>query len=189
VPTIPAHFIVCILQWMDTKYAQKEGHVMYQLYDELSMRILSEAINAGKGKSSVSTTRTSIRKFRKYMEDNCLQYAPEIAAKWLDEKICPISSHETYKQIRLVHYRIAILFNPEKNLRELFYKDIQSDFDRLPFWAQDAVSGFLAHYKAKQKCIAGLGLRQGQALSCIARFYMVWIRYSASHMRGVQTIT
>ena len=126
---------------------------MYQLYDELSKRILSEAVNAGKGKSSVSTTRTSIRKFRKYMEDNCLSYAPEIAAKWLDEKIRPISSHETYKQIRLVHYRIAILFNPEENLRELFYKDIQSDFDRLPFWAQDAVSSFLAHYKAKQKCI------------------------------------
>lgn len=127
---------------------------MYQLYDEFSMRILNEAINAGKGKSSVSTTRTSIRKFRKYMDDNCLLYTPEIAAKWLDEKIRPISSHETYKQIRFVHYRIAILFNPEENLRELFYKDVQSDFDRLPFWAQDAVSGFLAHYQKKQKCIA-----------------------------------
>lgn len=126
---------------------------MYQLYDELSMRILCEAVNSSKGKSSVSTTRTSIIKFRKYMEDNCLQYAPEIASEWLAEKVKPISSHEVYKRIRFVHYRIAILFNPEENLRELFYKDIQSDFDRLPFWAQDAVSDFLAHYEAKQKCI------------------------------------
>ena len=52
---------------------------MYQLYDDFSMRILSEAIDAGKGKSAVSTTRTSIRKFRKYMEDERLPYTPEIA--------------------------------------------------------------------------------------------------------------
>lgn len=126
---------------------------MYQLYDELSMRILSETKNAGKGKSSVSTTRTSIRKFRKHMEDNGLLYTPEIAVEWLENQIRPISSQEVYKQIRLVHYRIAILFNSNENLRELFYKDLQSDYERLPFWAQDVVSGFLIHYRSKQKCI------------------------------------
>lgn len=129
---------------------------MYQLYDELSTRILSETIEAGKGKSAVSTTKTSIMRFRKYMEVNGLPYSPEIAAKWLEEIVRPISSHDVYKQIRYVHYRIAILFNPKENLRELFYKDIQSDYDRLPFWAQDVISGFLEHYKAKQKCTSHL---------------------------------
>ena len=117
------------------------------------MKILSEAVNSGKAKSSVSTTRTSIGKFKAYMQDEGLSYAPEVAARWLEEKIRPISSHEVYKRIRFVHYRIAILFDSGQNLRELFYKDIQSDYDRLPFWAQDAVSGFLVHYKAKQKYI------------------------------------
>jgi site-specific recombinase XerD len=126
---------------------------MYQQYDEFSMRILNEAINAGKGKSAVSTTRTSLGKFRKYMEDERLPYTPEMAARWLEKEIKPNSSHEAYKKIRFVHYRIAILFNPMENLRELFYKDIQSDYERLPFWSQYVVSGFLAHYQKKQKCI------------------------------------
>lgn len=126
---------------------------MYQRYDELSMRILNGMKAEGKWKSSVSTTRTSIRKLRAYMQDKGLSYAPEIAARWLEENVRPISSHEVYKQIRFVHYRIAILFDSRKNLRELFYKDIQSDYDRLPFWARDAVSEFLAHYRSKQKCI------------------------------------
>ncbi|NCB71818.1 MAG: hypothetical protein EOM45_08510 [Clostridia bacterium] len=126
---------------------------MYQLYDELSMRILGETIDAGKDKPSISTTRTSIQKFREFMEGNELSYSPEIAASWLEEKVRPTSSHEVYKRVRFVHYRIATLFNPMENLRELFYKNIQSDYDRLPSWAQEIVSGFLAYYKVKQKCI------------------------------------
>jgi hypothetical protein len=126
---------------------------MYQRYDELSMRILNGMKVEGKWKSSVSTTRTSIRKLREYMQGEGLPYTPEIAARWLEENVRPLSSHEVYKQIRFVHYRIAILFDSEQNLRELFYKDLQSDYDRLPFWARDVVSGFLAHYRSKQKCI------------------------------------
>lgn len=126
---------------------------MYQRYDELSMRILNGMKVEGKGKSTVSTTRTSIRKFREYMQGRELPYTPEFAARWLEKEIRPFCSHEVYKQIRFVHYRIAILFDSGQNLRELFYKDLQSDYDRLPFWAQNVVSGFLAHYRSKQKCI------------------------------------
>ena len=117
------------------------------------MRILNGLKVEGKAKSSISTTRTSIKKFREYMQAKELQYSPEIAAEWLENEIRPISSHAVYKRIRFVHYRIAILFDPKQNLKELFYKDLQSDYDKLPFWAQDVVSGFLMFYRSKQKCI------------------------------------
>jgi len=126
---------------------------MYRQYDELSMRVLGDVKKEDKGKSSISTTRTSIRKLREYMQDKGLQYSPAIAAEWLEKTIRPITSHAVYKQVRFVHYRIAILFNAEENLRELFYKDIQSNYDRLPFWAQDVVSGFLVHYRSEHTCI------------------------------------
>lgn len=127
---------------------------MYQQYDEISMHILNKMKAEGKGKSSVSTTRTSIQKLRTYMQGNGFLYTPEIAAEWLEKEIRPITNHESYKQIRFVHYRIAIIFDSGRNLRELFYKDLQSNYDRLPLWAQDVISGFLGHYKTKQKCTA-----------------------------------
>lgn len=127
---------------------------MYQQYDELSLRILNAAIEGNKRKSTISITRTTIKKFRQYMQAKGVQYSPEIAAEWLEKEIWPCSSHPVYKQRRNIQYKIATLFNPEENLRELFYKDLQSDFDRLPFWAQEVVSGFLSYYGSRQKCIA-----------------------------------
>lgn len=126
---------------------------MYQQYDELSERILNDLMVKGKSKSIISTTRTSIRKFKEFMQKKGLQYTPEIAAQWLEQEIRPNSIHEIYKRIRYVHYKIAILFDAKQNLKELFYKDIQSNYDRLPFWAQKVVFSFLEHYRSKQKCI------------------------------------
>lgn len=126
---------------------------MCQQYEEISMHILNAMKTERKGKSSISTTRTSIRKLWVYMQSKGLQYTPEIAAEWLENEIRPISNHASYKQIRFVHYSIAVI-DPGRNLRELFYKDFQSNYYKLPFWAQDVVFGFLAHYRSRQKCIS-----------------------------------
>lgn len=127
---------------------------MYQQYNEFSMRILNDLQTEGKTKSLISTTKTSIRKFREYMQTKELQYSPEIAAEWLEKEIRPNFSHSVYKKVRFIHYRIAILFDPEQNLKELFYTNLKSNYDRLPLWAQVVVSGFLMYYRSKQKCIA-----------------------------------
>lgn len=118
------------------------------------MRVLHDVMREGKGKAAVSTTRTSIRKLREYMQAKDLPDSPEVAAEWLEKEIRPISVSEIYKRMRFVHYKIAALFSPGENFRELFYKDfIQSDYDRLPFWAQELVSKFLAYSRSRQKCI------------------------------------
>ena len=147
---------------------------MYQRYDELSMRILNGMKVEGKGKSTVSTTRTSIRKFREYMQGRELPYTPEFAARWLEKEIRPFCSHEVYKQIRFVHYRIAILFDSGQNLRELFYKDLQSDYDR-----------FLHTTGQNRNALAVSKLVQ--APSCFVRSNPVLIPYPVFRIKVVQT--
>ena len=80
-------------------------------------------------------------------------YSAEIAAEWLLFTKARFS-HAIYKQLRYPQYRIAQIIVGEDISRELFYLDIQSDFDRLPLWARNSVSSFLqysdagVHFKA-----------------------------------------
>lgn len=126
---------------------------MYQEYDKVSSVLEEELENQGKGKSYISTFRRSVRDCKAYMVMQGKPYSAEMAAEWL-LFIKARFSHAIYKQLRYPQYRIAQIIVGEDVSRELFYLDIQSDFDRLPLWAQKSVSLFLQysgtgdHFKA-----------------------------------------
>ncbi len=127
---------------------------MYQEYDRISRLVLDTIIAEGKCKSQISTSRTAIRMLRDHMLEQSMGYSPEVASEWLETQIRPVTSREVYKRIRFVQFRIALFYAPGANLRELFYRNIQSDYDRLPFWAAEVVDGFISYYSSRQKCIS-----------------------------------
>lgn len=90
--------------WIDTEFVQKEGQTMCQQYEEISMHILNAMKTERKGKSSISTTRTSIRKLWVYMQSKGLQYTPEIAAEWLEMRFVPfqIMQEATNKSVLFI---------------------------------------------------------------------------------------
>lgn len=78
-----------------------------------------------------------VRECKAYMEKQGKSYS---AAEWLFF-IKPQLSHTVYKKLRYTQYRIALTIVVDEVPKELFYLSIQSDFDRIPSWAQHSVSG------------------------------------------------
>ena len=127
---------------------------MYQEYDKVSSVLEEELKTQGKGKSYISTFRRSVRDCKAYIVMQGKPYSVEIVAEWLIF-IKAQFSHAIYKQLRYLQYRIAQIIVGEDVSRELFYLDIQSDFDRLPLWARNSVSSFLRYSGAGNHFKAG----------------------------------
>ncbi|MBI9093568.1 MAG: tyrosine-type recombinase/integrase [Sphaerochaeta sp.] len=117
---------------------------MYTDYDRVSAFMENELKEQGKGAPCISTFRRSVRECKAYMEMQGKPYSADSAAEWL-LFIKPQLPHVVYKQLRYTQYRIALTIVGDEVPKELFYLSIQSDFDRIPLWAQHSVSSFLEH--------------------------------------------
>ncbi len=127
---------------------------MYQKYDQIVSSIELLFTNNGKSLTQLYSLKQSARELKSYLIESGVAYSPIVAAKWLIE-IKPTVSHPVYKQKRYPQYLIAREFDSNSSFKELFYLDIQSNFDRLPIWASTVVQSFIEYSKLKRSCIEG----------------------------------
>ena len=117
---------------------------MYEEYDKVSTLLENELKRQEKGVSYISTFRRSVRECKAYMEMQRQPYSAELAAGWL-LSIRTQLSQEGYNQLRYTQYRIAKIVGGDEIPKDLFYFSFQSNFDKLPSWAQHSVASFLEH--------------------------------------------
>ncbi len=116
---------------------------MNEIYKDLAQKLIEKTKSETHCKGYLSTVRTTFQRLDEFLEENNLEFSPEVASLWLSEHVRPTMSYEQFKQLRVFVYRVACAFDDTRNLKPLFYdKDKLSPYDILPQWAQTIVDDY-----------------------------------------------